>query len=112
MKIPIFVNTVAAGRHRRPARASSTGTRRNGDNFVFCAQHLSYDGTMWQKTNSGDWSMVRENISLGQRVEAGTWLISREVRRQFDVARPSPLARICARRPDPRQPGGVDALIA
>jgi hypothetical protein len=67
---------------------------------------------MWQKTNSGDWSMVRENISLGQRVEAATWLISREARRQFDVARPSPLARICARRPDPRQPSGVDALIA
>jgi hypothetical protein len=65
---------------------------------------------MWQKTNSGDWGMVREKISLGQRVEAGTWLISREARRQFDVARPSPLARICARRPEPRQPGGVDAF--
>ena len=95
-----------------PARTgSSTGTRRNGDSFVFCAQHLSYDGT-WQKTSSGDWSMVRENTSLGQRLEAGTWLISREARRQFDVARPSLLARICARRPDPRRPGGVDALIA
>ena len=96
-----------------PARTgSSPGARRNGDNFVCCAHHLSYDGTMWQKTNSGDWSMVRENISLGQRVGEGTWLISRETRRQFDVTRPSPLARICARCPDPQQPGGVDALIA
>jgi hypothetical protein len=112
MKILIFLNTSAAGRHRRPARPAALALGRNADNFVFCAQHLSYDGTMWQKTNSGDWSMVRENLPLGQRVEAGTWLISREARCQFDVTRPSPLARICARRPNPGQPGGVDALIA
>jgi SAM-dependent methyltransferase len=31
--------------------------------------------------------MVREKISMGQRVEALTWLISREARQQFDVAR-------------------------
>ena len=31
--------------------------------------------------------MVRQNISLGHRVEALTWLISRETRQQFDAAR-------------------------
>lgn len=41
-------------------------------------------------------------MSLGQCIGAGTWLVAHEVRRQFDVARPSPLVRICARRPDPR----------
>jgi hypothetical protein len=57
--------------------------------------------------------MVGENNSLSQRDEAaGTWLISREARRQLGVARPSPLWRICACRVDPRQPGVVDALIA
>jgi hypothetical protein len=80
--------------------------------FVLCAQHLSYDGWMWQTTNSGDRHMPRENISLGQRVGAGRWLISCEVRARFDVVCPSPLARMCARRPGPRQPGGAYALIA
>lgn len=51
-------------------------------------------------------------MSLGRSVEAGTWLIAREVRRRSDVARPSPLARICVCRPDTRQSGGVNALIA
>jgi len=112
MKILIFLNISLAGRHRRPARPGALAAGRNADNFVFCAQHLSYDGTMWQKTNSGDWSMVRENLPLGQRVEAGTWLISREARYRFDVTRPCPPVRICARRPNFRQPGGVGALIA
>jgi len=67
---------------------------------------------MWQKTRSGDWSMVRGNISLDRRVEVGTWLIAREVRRQFDVARRSLLVRVCMRRPDPRQRGGIDAPTA
>lgn len=42
---------------------------------------------MWQKFKSGGWSIVRENISVGERFEALTWLISREARQQFDVAR-------------------------
>jgi hypothetical protein len=67
---------------------------------------------MWQTTNGGDWSMVRENILLSQRDDAGRWLIGREARRQFDLARPSPLGRICARRADARQPSADDALIA
>ncbi len=66
---------------------------------------------MWHKTNSDDWSLVGENISLGQRVEAGTRLVPHEARRQFDVWRPSPLASVCTHRPDPRQAGGVDALV-
>jgi hypothetical protein len=40
-----------------------------------------------QKIKTSGWSMVRENISAGERVEGLTWLISREARRQFDVAR-------------------------
>jgi hypothetical protein len=46
-----------------------------------------YDGMMWQKIMSSGWSMVRENISVRERVDALTWLISREARQQFDVAR-------------------------
>ena len=42
---------------------------------------------IWQKIKSSGWSMVRENISLGERVDALTWLISREARQQFDIAR-------------------------
>jgi SAM-dependent methyltransferase len=42
---------------------------------------------MWQKTKSGDWSMVRENISLGRRVEALTWLTSFGARRPINAAR-------------------------
>jgi hypothetical protein len=70
------------------------------------AQHLSFDGTMWQKTKSGDWSVVRENISLGQRVEALRWLTSYEARRRFDVAR----AHVSSRRRNRRSHSsrGVD----
>src|SRR4029077_9203407 len=42
---------------------------------------------IWQKLKSSGWSMVRENISLRERVDALTWLISREARQQFDIAR-------------------------
>jgi SAM-dependent methyltransferase len=35
----------------------------------------------------GDWNMVRENISLGQRVEALTWLISFQARQPINGAR-------------------------
>ena len=56
--------------------------------------------------------MVRENKSLDRRVEVGTWLIAREVRRQFDAVRPSSLVRVRVRRPDRRQRGGVDAPTA
>jgi hypothetical protein len=42
-----------------------------------------------------------KNISFGQRVEVGTWLISREARRQFAAGRSSALACICGGRPDP-----------
>jgi hypothetical protein len=68
---------------------------------MFCAQQLSYDGTMWHKANSGDRSMVRRNISLGQRVEVRTWLILREARRQFAACRESAPACICGRHPYP-----------
>jgi hypothetical protein len=68
---------------------------------MFCARQLSYDGTMWHETNSGDRSMVGRNISLGQRVEVGTRLILREGRRQFATGRSSALASVCGRRPDP-----------
>jgi hypothetical protein len=36
---------------------------------------------------SNGWSMVTENISVSQRVEALTWLISRGARQQFEAAR-------------------------
>jgi hypothetical protein len=112
MKILIFLNTSAAGHIAGPHGQEHWQPGETLIILCFGAQHLSYDGTMWQKTNSGDWSVVRENLPLGQRVEAGTRLISREARYRFDVTRPSPPARICARRPNPGQPGGVDALIA
>lgn len=64
-------------------------------NFVFCAQRLSDEGTMWQKGNSGDRSVVRGNISSGQRLEIGTWLIPREAGRHFAAGRSSALATAC-----------------
>ena len=93
MKIPIFGSAVATGRQRRPARPSNIGIRRNGDNLCVCAQQLSYDATMWQKANSGDRGMVRENIALGS------------ARRGGDVAdRPRGPARVRCR---PSKPAGV-----
>jgi uncharacterized membrane protein len=50
---------------------------------------------MWQKGNSGDRSVVRRNISSGQRVEVGTWLISHEARRHFAADRSGALATAC-----------------
>jgi hypothetical protein len=64
-------------------------------NFVFCAQRLSDEGTMWQKGNSGDRSVVRGNFSSEQRVEVGTWLTLREARRHFAAGRPSKLGTAC-----------------
>ena len=49
MKIPVFVTR--GGGSTSPARTcSSTGTGEAMIIFVLCAQLLSYDGTMWQRT--------------------------------------------------------------
>jgi hypothetical protein len=60
MTISIFVNTLTGAKHRRHGPQHRHPA--NGDSFVLGAQHLSYDGWMWQKTNSGDWNMVREHL--------------------------------------------------
>jgi hypothetical protein len=57
------------------------------DDFVLCAHHFSYDGMMWQEIKSNGWSMVREDISVRERVDALTQLISRQAWQQFNVAR-------------------------
>jgi hypothetical protein len=42
---------------------------------------------MWRKIKSGGRSTVRRNTSVAARVEAMTWLFSRDARHKFDVAR-------------------------
>lgn len=64
-------------------------------NCVFCAQQLSDEGTMWQKGNGGDRSVVRRNISSGQRVGVGAWLVAHGARRHFAADRSSALATAC-----------------
>ena len=67
-----WVNKAAAGGFRRHARAR--GARRNADTFVFRTQHLSY-GARASADKHGEWGIVRREISLGQRIEAGRSLI-------------------------------------
>jgi hypothetical protein len=66
--------------------SSSAVSRGNTDDFEFLHDIL-YDGTMWQKAKNNGRRMVKESSSVSQRVEALTWMISREARQQFDAAR-------------------------
>ena len=74
MKIMIFVNTLAAGRHRRPAPAAALAAGETAVILCFVHSIFRTQARCGRRQKSGDWSMVRENISLGQRVEALTWL--------------------------------------